>query len=173
MRVAYIPFCDPLQTVMNTTRTVFAKHRQGYIFPMLLNVKPMESSFAGVMQRLPTQDNFILFYSQSFIVSAATQESLGLMGVRSWCSQELYCVGSGCKCACCTVQVTPLDVDDGLVDLSKYLTKQSLQELLAMSQEALDSGDGKPMRKKRVSDGFTECLVCCGVRLRARTHTCS
>jgi hypothetical protein len=74
-----VSFC--IQTVMNTTRTVFAKHRQGYIFPLLLNVKPMENSFAGVLQRLPTQDNFVLFFSQSFIVSAATQESLGMMGV--------------------------------------------------------------------------------------------
>lgn len=42
------------QTVMNTTRTAFGKHSQGYIFPILLNVKAMETSFAGLLQQLTT-----------------------------------------------------------------------------------------------------------------------
>ena len=33
---------------MNVTRTVFGRHRNGYIFPMLLCVKPMASSFTGM-----------------------------------------------------------------------------------------------------------------------------
>ena len=36
-----------LQSVMNVSRTVFGKHKQGYLFPMLLFVKPMTDSFAG------------------------------------------------------------------------------------------------------------------------------
>ena len=32
---------------MNVTRTVFGRHRNGYVFPMLLCVKPMASSFTG------------------------------------------------------------------------------------------------------------------------------
>ena len=68
---------------MNTTRTVFGKHRQGHIFPMLLNVKPMETSFAGIMQELTTTDQFVMFLSKSFVVLEATHESLNLMGVRT------------------------------------------------------------------------------------------
>lgn len=136
---------------MNTTRTVFAKHRQGYIFPLLLNVKPMENSFAGVLQRLPTQDNFVLFFSQSFIVSAATQESLGMMGVRVLVSLAFWpYMLSFQRGAVLGPQVTPLDVDDGLVDLSKYISKQSLEELLELAQEAQERNDNKPMRKKKI-----------------------
>jgi hypothetical protein len=69
------------QTVMNTTRTAFGKHIQGYIFPLLLNVKAMESSFAGIIQELKTSDNFILFTSKSLRITEATQESMKLLGV--------------------------------------------------------------------------------------------
>ena len=41
---------------MNTTRTVFGRHRSGALFPIMLSVKPMGSSFAGVMQKLVTSD---------------------------------------------------------------------------------------------------------------------
>jgi hypothetical protein len=41
---------------MNTTRTVFGRHRSGALFPIMLCVKPMGSSFAGVMQKLVTTD---------------------------------------------------------------------------------------------------------------------
>jgi hypothetical protein len=41
-------------------------------------------------------------------------------------------------------------VDDGLVDLSKYISKQSLDELLELAQEAQERNDGKPMRKKKL-----------------------
>jgi hypothetical protein len=71
------------QFVMNTTRTVFGKHQQGHIFPMLLNVKAMETSFAGIMQELTTTDQFVMFLSKSFVVLEATHESLKLMGVRT------------------------------------------------------------------------------------------
>ena len=72
-----------VQTVMNTTRTAFGKHSQGYIFPLLLNVKAMESSFAGILQELKTTDNFILFTSKSFTITEATQESMKFLGVRA------------------------------------------------------------------------------------------
>ena len=35
------------QAVMNVTRTVFGRHKNGYLFPMLLCVKPMVASFTG------------------------------------------------------------------------------------------------------------------------------
>ena len=72
-----------VQFIMNTTRTVFGKHQQGHIFPMLLNVKAMETSFAGILQELTTTDQFVMFLSKSFVVLEATHESLKLMGVRT------------------------------------------------------------------------------------------
>ncbi len=79
LRVCSVPVRS--QTVMNTTRTAFGKHIQGYIFPLLLNVKAMESSFAGIMQELKTNDNFILFTSKSLRITEATQDSMKLLGV--------------------------------------------------------------------------------------------
>jgi PAS domain S-box-containing protein len=70
------------ETVMNTTRTVFGRHHDGHIFPILLNVKPLETSFAGVIAELHTSEHFILFASKSFVVSAASLESMTLLGVR-------------------------------------------------------------------------------------------
>ena len=35
------------QSVMDTTRTVFGRHRAGYLFPILLCVKPTATSFSG------------------------------------------------------------------------------------------------------------------------------
>ncbi len=66
---------------MNTTRTAFGRHKAGYIFPLLLNVKPMETSFAGILQELTTTDQFVMFLSKSFVVLEATQESQQLMEV--------------------------------------------------------------------------------------------
>lgn len=121
---------------MNTTRTVFGKHRQGYLIPLLLNVKPMESSFAGVMQPLPTQEHFVMCYSKSFVVSGATQESLSMMGV------------------------TPVDVDDGMVEFTRYLSKHALQELVALAQQAQDQGEAKGMRRRKVRSA----LICNSMR---------
>ncbi len=72
-----------VQTVMNTTRTVFGRHRQGHIIPLLLNVKPMETSFAGVLQALDTTDQFMLFFSNAFTVSGGTMDSQAMMGVKA------------------------------------------------------------------------------------------
>lgn len=81
--VAHVVCVGNLQSVMNTTRTVFGKHSQGHIFPMLLNVSSLESSFAGAVQALPGSEEYILFLSRSLTVLEATQASLRMMGVRS------------------------------------------------------------------------------------------
>ncbi len=75
---------------MNTTRTVFGKHKAGYIFPLLLNVRSTDTCFAGLLQRLHTSDQFILFWSQSLRVIEGTQESLELMGVRLYVCVCVY-----------------------------------------------------------------------------------
>jgi hypothetical protein len=74
-------FSSPSQRILNSTRTLFGRHRMGYIFPMLLNVTRLDTEFAGVMQRIQSQDEYIMFLSQSFTVTAATQESMSLLGV--------------------------------------------------------------------------------------------
>ena len=67
---------------MNTTRTAFGKHSQGHVFPLLINVKAMDTNFAGILQDLPTSDNFILFTSKALVIAEATLESISLLGVR-------------------------------------------------------------------------------------------
>jgi hypothetical protein len=66
---------------MDTSRTLFGRHRMGYIFPMQLNVTRMDTEFAGIMQRIQSPDEYIMFLSQSMVVTAATQGSLTLLGV--------------------------------------------------------------------------------------------
>jgi hypothetical protein len=97
-----------MQRVIMTTRTLFGRHRMGYvpsrvrvrvgggsarhaslvcvagvrhIFPIQLNVTRMDMEFAAVMQRVPTHDEYIMFLSQSLTVTAASQGSLALLGV--------------------------------------------------------------------------------------------
>ena len=65
---------------MNSTRTVFGKHRAGYVFPMLLSVKPMAGSFVGVIQQLQSEDQFILLTSLSRRIVGGTQDSIRLFG---------------------------------------------------------------------------------------------
>jgi hypothetical protein len=71
-----------LQTIVRTSRTMFARHRQGHIFPIILHVDAMDSSFVGVIQKIPTQDEFIWYYAQSHVIVAASELSLLALGVR-------------------------------------------------------------------------------------------
>jgi hypothetical protein len=74
------------QNIVHQTRTVFGRHHSGYIFPMLLCVKPMESTteFVGMVKQLNGEDDYIMFSSITNIIQAATQESMLMLGVRSW-----------------------------------------------------------------------------------------
>lgn len=70
------------QVMIGASRTMFARHSQGYLFPILINAQPMESCFAGCIQRLKTEDEFVWFYTKSFTVCGASQQSYAMMGVR-------------------------------------------------------------------------------------------
>ena len=67
---------------MRSTHISVAKHRQGHIFPIVINMNTLESSFVGILQPLPCQDDFIFFYDKSLMVTAASQGALSMMGVR-------------------------------------------------------------------------------------------
>jgi hypothetical protein len=77
------------QRILNTTRTLFGRHRSGHIFPMVLNVARMDTEFAGVIQRIQSRDDYIMFLSESLIVTAATQDSMALLGVRRACAETV------------------------------------------------------------------------------------
>lgn len=66
---------------MNTSRTMFGKHKQGHIFPLLMNSNSTEQCFVGVMQRLSNTDEFIWFYSKSHIIAGASQDTIAMFGV--------------------------------------------------------------------------------------------
>ena len=79
---------------MASVRTLFGKHREGYIFPMLMKASPMDNCFMSVMQRLTTSDEYIWFFSKSFTVCAASHESMRLLGVSGRCQGLLGCICS-------------------------------------------------------------------------------
>ena len=67
--------------MLSKSRTMFAKHRLGHIFPVLMNAKAMEEGIAGAMQKINTTDEFVWFYSKSLTVVAGTALSLAALGV--------------------------------------------------------------------------------------------
>ena len=69
------------QVMQSSSRTMFAKHKQGYIFPVLQNSSTLERCFIGFVQKLITTEEFIWFYSKSYIIPEATRDSLLLLGV--------------------------------------------------------------------------------------------
>ena len=70
-----------LQNLIHTSRMMFGRHKQGYIFPLQINATIMDSTFYAVMQAASTQQEFIWFYSQSLRICAATEGSVKLLGV--------------------------------------------------------------------------------------------
>jgi hypothetical protein len=70
------------EVMMNSSRTMFGKHKQGYLFPLLINSISGENGFVGMMQRLHTSDEFIWFYSKSLVIAGATQDCMRALGVR-------------------------------------------------------------------------------------------
>ncbi len=73
------------QNIIHQARTVFGRHKTGYVFPMLLCVKPMESSteFVGMVKQLNGEDEFIMFSTLTGVICAVTKESMSLLGVRA------------------------------------------------------------------------------------------
>ena len=65
---------------MNQTQTVFGRHREGYIFPMQLSVKPMGDVFSGVMQPIATNDHFMMFTTVSRRLMGGSIETMRLVG---------------------------------------------------------------------------------------------
>ena len=68
---------------LNTTRVTFGKHKEGYIFPMGMSVKVMPPGFGATMQAIPSSsDGFVIFQSQSSVITAACERSLSLLGIK-------------------------------------------------------------------------------------------
>ena len=60
---------------------MFGLHKQGYIFPMYLNVRPVDKTFGGVMQPVDSPDNFMIVMNGSLRVRACCAETMTMMGV--------------------------------------------------------------------------------------------
>ena len=76
--------CCCWQVMLRSTRTMFGKHKQGHIFPIIISANTLDTCFAGVIHKVHCPDEFIWFYSKSLIVCAASLQSLELMGVRGF-----------------------------------------------------------------------------------------
>jgi hypothetical protein len=120
-----------LQRIMDTTRTLFGRHRMGYIFPIQLNVTRMDTEFAGIMHRIQSPDEYIMFLSQSMVVTAATQGSLTLLGVSVglvYCVTALHTLHQRRWRAMSQVDV--MDVDDNAVKLTSFVDEATLREMV-------------------------------------------
>lgn len=112
---------------MNTTRTVFGRHKEGYIFPLLLNVKPLEHCFAGVIAELHTSEQFIIFTSEALLITAATAES------------------------CTLLQVKAADVNRSKVFMTSLMKELDLIHMLDETRTDCQAGVRKVSRRKKVS----------------------
>ena len=136
---------------------MFCRHRQGYIFPVVMNINCLESSFVSIIQKLHCTDEFIWFYSKSHIVTAASQGSLALMGVRS--TQEFKClchgfgdattvVTSGIVLCAVYEQIEGADLAEDNVDITSVLKVTALEALIAGSGSSNRSGRAKQTTHK-------------------------
>ena len=80
------------QIMLETSRVMFAKHRQGYIFPVLMNANMLACEFVGIIQKLTSVDEYILYHSGNLAIASATQGSLSAMEVMTsaGCEHEPY-----------------------------------------------------------------------------------
>jgi hypothetical protein len=53
------PPTKTLQTFLDSTRTLFGRHRTGALFPMQLCVKTTATSFVGIIQKLFSSDQYV------------------------------------------------------------------------------------------------------------------
>jgi PAS domain S-box-containing protein len=73
------------EVVVNTSRILFGQHRNGYIFPMSGNVRPMEEGFGGVFEEIATSQAFIIFVGDAlkWRVTACCKISGALLGIHA------------------------------------------------------------------------------------------
>ena len=114
--------------VMNTSRVMFGLHRAGHVFPLVLNVRAMDSGFGGLMQPINSDERFILFMSKSLRITAACQESLLLMGLSP---EEL--------------KSRAVSVDRYFAGIKVALGSQNQAQGLEAAAEAAASGDAEEL----------------------------
>jgi hypothetical protein len=78
-------------------------------------------SLTGIIQKLYTQDQFLLFTTKSRRITGGTQETLRMLG---------ECV----------------DFEDGVVLVSQYLDDDTMGELMGAAESAASRGGGKLMK---------------------------
>ncbi|KAA0152619.1 hypothetical protein FNF29_03846 [Cafeteria roenbergensis] len=114
--------------VMNTSRVMFGLHRAGHVFPLVLNVRAMDSGFGGLMQPINSDERFILFMSKSLRITAACQESLLLLGLSP---EEL--------------KSRAVSVDRYFAGIKVALGSQNQAQGLEAAAEAAASGDAEEL----------------------------
>jgi len=80
------------ETVVNTSRIYFAVHRNGHVFPISTNIRPMEEGFGGVLEEIVTSQGFIFFHGTAgkWKVTAACKNSMNFLDI----SPQLLANGS-------------------------------------------------------------------------------
>lgn len=74
-----------IQVMLNTTRFVLGKHRQGHIFPIIQATCLTDSGFAAVIQKIDVAFEYVIFSLESFDVFECTQDSQRVFGVSDSC----------------------------------------------------------------------------------------
>ena len=78
-----------------------------------------------MIQKLYTNDQFLLFTTRSGRISGGTQDTLRMLG-------------------------DSVDLDDGSVMLSTYITDDTVDRLMTLAQDAASKPGSRPMKSQKV-----------------------
>lgn len=72
-----------LQTILQSSRVIFIKHRAGYVVPVILQVNSYAGSVVAIAQKLTVSDEYVWFFSNNYRVTTATHGAVRMLGVRA------------------------------------------------------------------------------------------
>ena len=122
------------EVMLTNSRTMFGKHRNGYIFPLLENAKAMDEGLAGAVRKLHTTDEFVFFYSKSFIIPEASEGSFLALGVSLGCCVQVdfrVYSDSFLWCQFSRFQIQASELSENAYKLTDYMSSADVSELLA------------------------------------------
>ena len=61
---------------------MFAKHKNGHIFPIRLYIDALDTHFMAIIEEYKSTDEFVWFYEHSHEIVAASKKSMQLFAVR-------------------------------------------------------------------------------------------
>lgn len=104
------------ERVVNRCRFMFAQHRNGYIVPVKLNVRPQHNTLTGVLEEVRTSQAFLIFVGE----------------------QDGWKVTSACKTACASLRIEPHQVKSGVIRMTQFFPSVQALHTAVTSLAATD-----------------------------------